>query len=220
MGSSALRHSSKQAGEKIFRQQADVLGEHGNDALQDETPGGVARFAAGDQRIENIGNALCGLAGDFDPVVAENRDGLARVKKIERGMAGGEVLDRHAVKRLVQLRVEIVNPEFVEVAKHDVRRAMRDEIEPVIEGLLVVTGKFLAARLHFNQHAAWPDEIGEFCSVAGKADAIFERGAFRQGIGVVIEGFEQMEKKRLGFAFFVTFEFGSKVGEVLKSPFL
>jgi hypothetical protein len=42
--------------------------------------------------------------------------GLARIEKIERGMAGGEFAHFDAVERLVQLRVEIVNPKFSEVA--------------------------------------------------------------------------------------------------------
>ena len=119
-------------------------------------------------------------------------------------------LTLNAIQRLVQLGVEIVNPKFVEVAQHDVRRAVRDEVEPVIEGLLVVFGEFFAARFHFDQHAARPDEIGEFGVLAGKADAIFERGTFRQGVGVVVEGFEQMEQERLRLAFFVAFEFGGE----------
>jgi len=91
-----------------------------------------------------------------------------------RGMAGGEFAHFDAVERLVQLRVEIVNPKLGEVAKHNVRRAMRNEIEPVIECLLVVLGKFFAARFHFNQYATRPDEIGKLGFLAGKADAILE----------------------------------------------
>ena len=125
-------------------------------------------------------------------------------------MACGKFADFESFQRLLQLRVEIVNPKLVEIAQHDVGRAVRDEVEPVIEGLLVVPGKFFAARLHFDQHAARPDEIGEFGAVAGKADAIFKGAAFGQRVGVVVEGFEQMEKERLRLAFFVAFEFGGE----------
>jgi hypothetical protein len=49
---------------------------------------------------------------------------------------------------------------------------------------------------------------------------MFKVRAFRQCVGVVVEGFEQMKKKRLGFAFLVAFEFGGEVGEFLKPSFL
>ena len=92
---------------------------------------------------------------------------------------------------------------------------MRHEVKPVIECLLVMLGKFFAARFHFNQHAPRPDEIGELGFIAGKTDAILKARPFRQRVGVVAESFEQMKKKRLSFAFFVTFKIGGKVGEVL-----
>jgi hypothetical protein len=65
---------------------------------------------------------------------------------------------------------------------------VRNEVEPVIKGLLVVPGKLLAA----------------------EPDAILERGAFRRCVGVVVECFEPMEKKRMRLALFVTFEVGRK----------
>jgi hypothetical protein len=64
---------------------------------------------------------------------------------IEGGVAGGEIADEHAVREVVERGVEVVNPELVEVAEGDVRRAVGDEVEPVIEGLLVVFGEFGAA---------------------------------------------------------------------------
>ena len=79
---------------------------------------------------------------------------------------------------------------------------------------------FIAARFHFDEHAARPDEIGKFGSVAGKADAVFKGGIFRQRVGVVIEGFEQMEKERLRLAFFIAFEFGGERGELVEGLFL
>jgi hypothetical protein len=39
-------------------------------------------------------------------------------------MAGGEFADFEAVHRLLKLGVEIVNPELVEIAQHDVGRAV------------------------------------------------------------------------------------------------
>ena len=87
---------------------------------------------------------------------------------------------------------------------------MWHEIEPVIEGLLVMAGKFFAARFHFHEHAARPDEIGKLGAVAGKTDAIFKSGTFGKRVGIVAEGFEQMKEKRLRLAFFVAFEIGRR----------
>ena len=64
-----------------------------------------------------------------------------------------------------------------------------------------------------------PDEIGEFGAVAGEANAVFENATFGQGVGVVSEGFEQMEEESLGFAFFVAFEFGGELSEGLEGLF-
>ena len=54
----------------------------------------------------------------------------------------------------------------------------------------------------------------------GEADAVFEGGALRQGVGVVAEGGEEVEEKGLGFALFVALELGSKLGEIPQSFFL
>ena len=200
-------------------QQADVLGEHGDDALEDEAAGADAVFAAEDERVEGVGDVLGGFAGDLDPVVAEEGLEGAREQEVQRGVAGGQVGDGHPVNRLVELGVEVVDPELVEVAEHDVGRAVGDEVEPVIEGLLVVLGELDAAGLHLDEAAARPDEVGEFGALAGEADAVFEGGAFRQGVGVVAEGGEQVEEEGLGFALFVALEFGGELGEVAQSLF-
>src|ERR1035438_4807476 len=96
-------------------------------------------------------------------------------------MAFGQVRDGDAVNRLMELDVEVVNPELVEVAEDDVGRAVGDEVEPVIEGLLVVFGELDAAGLHFDETAARPDEVGKPGAFAREADAVFEDGALRQG---------------------------------------
>jgi hypothetical protein len=83
-----------------------------------------------------------------------------------------------------------------------------------------MAGKLFAARLHFNQHAARPDEVGILGFIAGKPDTILKARAFRQHVRVVVEGFEQVEKKSLGLAFFIAFELGGEVGKILKGFFL
>ena len=188
--------------------------------MKNKPAGGGAILVAGDHGIEGVGHALGGFACDGDPIVAKDRRELAREKKVQRGMAGGKFADFEAVHRLVKLGVEIVNPEFIEIAKHNVGRAMRHEVEPVIEGLLIMLGELGPARFHFDEDAARPDKVGIFGAVAGKADAIFESGVFRKGVGVVAEGFEQMEEEGLRLAFLVALEIGSEFGELVESALL
>ena len=80
-------------------------------------------------------------------------------------------------------------------------------------------GELDAAGLHFDQAAARPDEVGVLGAFSGKADAVFEGGAFRQGIGVVAEGGKQVKEEGLCFALFVALELGSKLGEIPQAFF-
>ena len=68
-------------------QQADVFGEHGDDALEDEAAGADAVFAAEDQRVEGVGDISGGFAGDLDPVMAEEGLEGAREQEVQRGVA-------------------------------------------------------------------------------------------------------------------------------------
>src|SRR5438093_10915611 len=97
---------------------ANVFGEHGDDALEDEAAGAGAVFAAKDEGVEGVGDIFGGFASDLDPVMAEERLERAREEEIERGVAGGEVGQGQAMNGRVGLRVEIVDPEFIEVAKN------------------------------------------------------------------------------------------------------
>jgi len=81
-------------------------------------------------------------------------------------------------------------------------------------------GKFYSARFHLDEATAGPDEVGEFCAIVGKTDAIFEGATFLKGVRIVAEGREKVKKKGLSFALFVAFEFGGELSELVKSPFL
>ena len=151
--------------------------------------------------------------------MAEERLEGAREQKVQRGVAGGKVGDGNSVHRLIELGVEVVDPELVEVAERDVGRAVGDEIKPVVERLLVVLGELYAAGFHLDEAAAGPDEVGEFSALAREADAVFEGGAFGQRIGVVPEGGEQMQEKDLGFALFVALELRGELSELLQGFF-
>jgi hypothetical protein len=63
-----------------------------------------------------VGDIAGGFAGDLDPVMAKERLEGAREKEIERGVAGGQVGDGNPVHGLVELGVEVLDPELVEVA--------------------------------------------------------------------------------------------------------
>jgi len=80
--------------------------------------------------------------------------------------------------------------------------------------------EFCPARFHFDEDAARPDKIGKLGPFAGKADAVLEPGIFGKGVGVVAEGFEQMEQERLPVAFLAAFEGGGELGELLQSALL
>ena len=162
-----------------------IFSKHGDDALENESAGADAVFATGDQGVECVGDISCGLAGDLDPVVAEEGLEGAREQEVEGGVAGREVGDGHPVNRFVELGVEVVDPELVEVAEHDVGRTVGHEVEPVVERLLVVLGKLHAAGLHLDEAAARPDEVGELGALtltfdprpirwARGTDAVFE----------------------------------------------
>ena len=154
------------------------------------------------------------LPGDPDPVVPEQGLEGPGKQEVQRCVALGQIADGHPVNWLIKLGVEVVNPELVEVAEYDVRRAVGNEVEPVIERLLVVLGELHAAGLHLDQAAARPDEVGVLGALAREANAVFERGALGQGVGVVAERGEQVEEKGLRFALLVASELGCKLGEI------
>src|SRR5207244_11714658 len=87
-----------------------------------------------------------------------------RQKKIERSDVLRQSRERDAIDGVEQLRIEIVDPELIEVAENDIRRSLRNDMGPVIERLVVVLLQIFAARLHFDQHAIWPEKIGELLS--------------------------------------------------------
>ena len=98
------------------------------------------------------------------------------------------------------------------------RRHQLNLPSPVIESLLVSLGELDPARFHLDQAAARQDEIGIFGALVltadGDADAVFEGGTLRQGIGVVAEGREEIEEKSLRLALFVALDLGGELGEV------
>ena len=69
----ALGTFFEQLGDDIAREQADVLGDHGDEKLENETLCADAVFAARDDAAEKLRHAVGGFARDFDAGRAEMR---------------------------------------------------------------------------------------------------------------------------------------------------
>ncbi len=151
----------EQAGDEVFRQQADVLREQSDEHLEDETLGDGAFDAAFDELVEALRQTGGGVAGDSDVVVVEDGLGLAGEEEGERAEVFGQIDQRDLADGRVHLRLEVVNVELVEVAQDDVARASGDEAGPVVERLTVVLGEVDAALLHLDEDDGLPDVIGE-----------------------------------------------------------
>ncbi len=72
-----------------------------------------------------------------------------------------EVDELHSVDGLIELGVEVVDPELVEVAQDDVPRSVGDGPGPVIECLLVVPREVGAGLLHLDDDSRLPHQVGE-----------------------------------------------------------
>ena len=107
---------------------------------------------------------------------------------------------------------------------------MRDDVAPVVEELVVVLFELGGARLHLDEDAGGPEEVGEFFTAlrvggvgAGEEFELGTAGLFcdaklkgRAGLNgaLVPERAEELIEKGLRLAFLVAFEFGGEVGEV------
>ena len=215
-------------GDDLVFQKAEVLGDDGDEKLEDEALGAGAVFAARDHVAEDAGEGVGGLAGDFDAVVAEDGRLRAREEEAEGGGAGGEVAEIDALDGIKELLVEIVDPEFVEVAEDGVGGFVRDDVAPVVEELVVVALEFFAARFHLEKHALGPEEVGEFLAALGpRALALDEfelcgAGLFRDaklegragfGHALVAERAEEAFEESLGLALLVTADRGVDEGD-------
>ena len=143
----------------------------------------MAIFASSNNLAKHSGHLISRLACDFDAVVAEDWFPPNRQQEIERGDVLGEFAECNSIDRIEELGVEVVNPELVEVAQDYERQAMRDDVTPVIERLVVMLLENFAARFHLDEHAVGPKKIGELFSS-------FWFGAV---------AFDQFELRRAGF---------------------
>ena len=111
-----------------------------------------------------------------------------------------QIFQRDGVLGRVEIRVEVIDAEFVEVAEHDVARAIGHEARPIIERLTVMFLEVLAALFHFDQHDGFPDQIGEGGAATVIFDPLFENGPGLLG-SAVTEGLEFLRvRHRTSFA--------------------
>lgn len=87
----------------------DVLGEHGNHSLQNETLSLLARngiFQTTCESLEELRHFVGGLPGNHVAVVIELRLAFDRKKEIESRVSLRQFLERNAVHRFVQLAIK------------------------------------------------------------------------------------------------------------------
>src|ERR1051326_5574574 len=130
------------------------------------------------------GELVSGLSRDDDMIVTEGGLGRARFEKSQRAVVVRQFGEREGILGRVELRLEVVNAKFVEVAEDDVARAIRHETYPVVERLSVVFLEVLAAFLHLDEHDRFPNVIHE-----GRSAAILTGFADTElGLSTAIEG--------------------------------
>ena len=143
------------------RQETRVFREHRDDALQHEPLCDGPVLVARNDLVEDRGHLVRRTASDSDAIVVEEWLPLVREKEVEGLVSFREVLQRDHVDWLVELEIEVVDPEFAEVAEDDVPWPMGYEALPILECLTIVALKRLATFFHFNQKSWFPDKIGE-----------------------------------------------------------
>ena len=135
----ALHAFEDQLRERTPRQESRVFGEHGHDALQREALHPLARFATFNERSKELAHPRGRDVGDGRAVIAEERLVLLAEHEVERRVPLRKVVQCEPVHRLVELRVEVANPELREVAENDEARSIPREREPVLHCLRVVS---------------------------------------------------------------------------------
>src|SRR5581483_3725957 len=134
-----------------------VFGDQRNEELQNESLRLFAILAASHDLLKAFCHLVGSTASYINPVVAEDWFLPNRQKEVERRNVFRDFRELDAIDRIKELRIEIVNPELVEIAEDDERRPFRNNVRPVIESLVVMLLKIFAARLHFDEHAVRPE---------------------------------------------------------------
>ncbi len=129
-----------------------------------------------DQAVEDLSDLVGGAAHDGHPVVVEERLLALGEEEVEGRVAGRQLFQANAVHRLVELVIEVEDPELIEVAQDNIFGAVRDQVQPVFKGLAVMLLELFAALLHLQEEAGAPEEVGELGAFA-LVDAVFQLAA-------------------------------------------
>ena len=76
-----------------------------------------------------------------------------------------KVPNPNLIDRLIELLIEIVNPELREIAENNVARPIWNGRNPAVKCLLIVEAVILVRALHFQQHTRLPKEVYELLAL-------------------------------------------------------
>ncbi|MBC7854310.1 MAG: hypothetical protein IAF94_12830 [Pirellulaceae bacterium] len=204
----------EQLDDEIPIQEPDIFGEEGYQHLQYKSAGRLpVHILAAGQLVKAAGQQVGGVTRHCFVVVAEDGALGSWEEKSQWPVAGAEFLDFDCIDRRVNLRLEVVYPEFVEVAQNHVSWPAGDKASPVIESLTKVPRQVFPASLHFDENHRLPDVIGESGAPAiflRLANAEFGSAANVETAGLA-EALKETVKKDLRLPLFVT-------GDVFRRP--
>jgi hypothetical protein len=129
------------------------------------------------------------------------------------------VLELDPVDGLFELAIEVVDPELVEVAKHDIGRPIGNEVDPVLEGLPIILREVPPSFLHLNQDARLSLQVGiGGASVVPLLDALLQCRAGLANTSVA-KRLKEIFQEDGGFALSRTLQMGLAVAnEVVEAP--
>ena len=133
-----------------------IFRKHRYDGLKYESLSTCTVDAACDECLKELRNLISSIAGYRFKVVPKDRGWIIRKKKVQRRIAQRQIANSDRIYGLVYLFVEIINPEFIEVAKNDIAGPIRHRMNPVIKGLLIMVEEILAALFHLKKKPGLP----------------------------------------------------------------
>jgi hypothetical protein len=140
-----LRAFVQNFGDELAREQVNILRHHRDQQLQDEPLCCLSIFAARDDLAEDCCHFVSRFACNLYAVVSENRRLPNRQKKIERSDVVRQLGQCDAIDWVEKLRIEIVDPKLIEIAEDHEWRPMRNDVAPLVKGLVVISLQFFTA---------------------------------------------------------------------------
>src|ERR1043166_483098 len=135
----------EQFADELLGKQTDIFRDQCHQQLQNEPLRTFAIFPASDNLAEDGGHLIRSAPGNVNPVVAEDWLLPNRQEEVERRNILRQLSGFDAINRIEQLYVEVVDPEFIEIAKDHEWRPLGNNVSPIIESLVVMLFEILAA---------------------------------------------------------------------------